>query len=161
MRWLKDPLVIFSLLGVGMFVLAGLDGDQSGYKIEVREADLKRLADQWMMQMRRPPNATELANLVEQHLKEEIYYRESLAMGLDANDTIVRRRMVQKLTFLTEDLATAQPPDEDTLQAYFAENADAYRIPDRYSFRHRYFSADRRDDAPHNIRLNQRNAMSH
>ena len=99
------------------------------------------------MQMRRPPSPQELSGLVDQYIREEIYYREARRMGLDANDTIVRRRMVQKLTFLTEDVATAAPLEETALKAYYDENIDEYRLPERISFKHRYFSSDRREDA--------------
>ena len=148
MKWLKDPLVTFMLAGLGIFAIAGLFSEEDiSYGVEVRDADIKRLYDQWSMQMRRPPRDAELAGLVDQFVKEEIYYREAQRIGLDANDTIVRRRMVQKLTFLTEDIATATPKDEATLQAYFEENRENYRVPERFSFSHRYFSSDRRDDA--------------
>lgn len=148
MNWLKDPLVTFLIVGAAIFALAGFFSDEEiSYDVEVRDADIKRLYDQWSMQMRRPPTDQELAGLVEQFVKEEIYYRESQRLGLDANDTIVRRRMVQKLTFLTEDIATASPLDEEALRSYFTENQEDYRVPERFSFAHRYFSSDRRDNA--------------
>ena len=148
MNWLKDPLVTFLIAGAAIFVLAGMfSAEEISYDVEVRDADIKRLYDQWSMQMRRPPTDQELAGLVDQFVKEEIYYRESQRLGLDANDTIVRRRMVQKLTFLTEDIATATPMEEDALREYFAEHEEEYRVPQRFSFSHRYFSSDRRDDA--------------
>ena len=148
MNWLKDPLVTFLIAGAAIFVLAGLfSAEEISYDVEVRDADIKRLYDQWSMQMRRPPTDQELAGLVDQFVKEEIYYRESQRLGLDANDTIVRRRMVQKLTFLTEDIATATPMEESALREYFDENLEDYRVPERFSFSHRYFSSDRRDDA--------------
>ncbi len=148
MNWLKDPLVTFLIAGAAIFFIAGLFSDEEiSYDVEVRDADIKRLYDQWNMQMRRPPTDQELAGLVDQFVKEEIYYRESQRLGLDANDTIVRRRMVQKLTFLTEDIATATPLEESPLREYFEENQEDYRVPQRFSFSHRYFSSDRREDA--------------
>ncbi|MEM7079538.1 MAG: peptidylprolyl isomerase [Pseudomonadota bacterium] len=148
MSWLKDPLLYFLITGAVLFWVAGLfEGDDVSYAIEVSEADVQRLHDQWAMQMRRPPTTRELNGLVEQFIKEEIYYREAMRLGLDANDTIVRRRMVQKLTFLTEDIATAGPQDDAALAQYFEDNIEDYRVPERYSFSHRYFSVDRRQDA--------------
>jgi parvulin-like peptidyl-prolyl isomerase len=148
MAWLRDPLVIFLVVGAAIFFAADwFSEDDIPYSIDVNEQDLQRLSDQWQMQMRRPPSDRELSGLVEQFVKEEIYYREAQRLGLDANDTIVRRRMVQKLTFLTEDIATAVAPQESELRAYYEDNLDAYRLPERISFRHRYFSADRRDNA--------------
>lgn len=147
-RWIRDPLVVFLLAGAGIFAAAEWFGEEDiPYTIDVGSQDLKRLSDQWAMQMRRPPTEQELQGLIEQYVKEEIYYREAQRLGLDRNDTIVRRRMVQKLTFLTEDIATALPPDEAGLRAFYDDNRDNYALPERFSFRHRYFSADRRADA--------------
>ena len=148
MRWFKDPLVAFLAAGAVIFYLAGLfTEDEISYQVEVRDQDVARITDQWTMQMRRPPTEVELAGLIEQFVKEEIYYREARRLGLDANDTIVRRRMVQKLTFLTEDIATAAPIDESALRDFYEEHKETYRVPERYSFRHRYFSADKRANA--------------
>ncbi|MEM9620978.1 MAG: peptidylprolyl isomerase [Pseudomonadota bacterium] len=154
MRWLKDPLWLFLAVGTILFVLAGWwTEDEIPYRIDIGANDLQRLNDQWSMQMRRPATTEELAGLVEQFVKEEIYYREARRMGLDANDTIVRRRLVQKLTFLTEDLATAEPLDDVALRQYYTEHRENYQLPDRYTFSHRYFSVDRRANAEEDARL--------
>ncbi len=148
MSWLRDPLVVFLIAGIAIFGVAEWFGEEDiPYTIDVREQDIQRLNDQWSMQMRRPPNEQELAGLMEQFIKEEIYYREAQRLGLDANDTIVRRRMVQKLTFLTEDIATVVPQDDAALRAFYEEHIDTYRLPQRFSFTHRYFSVDRRATA--------------
>jgi len=145
-RWFRDPLLFFLLVGAALFIAANkFSDDDISYQVDVVEADLNRLTDQWSMQMRRPPTSQELSGLLEQFVKEEIYYREARRIGLEINDTIVRRRMVQKLTFLTEDIATATPQDEASLNQYYQSNVDDYRLPRRISFRHRYFSSDRRD----------------
>ena len=146
-RWYRDPLVAFLVLGALLFVIAGDMGEDEQSTIDVRSQDVARLAQQWAMQMQREPNARELQGLLDQYIKEEIYYREALRLGLDENDTIVRRRMVQKLTFLTEDLAVSDVPDQTVLKQFHLDNSDNYTEPKRYSFQHRYFSADRRDDA--------------
>ena len=145
---IKDPLFFFLIAGAALFVVAQLgEPEEISYDIDISEAEIQRLGDQWVMQMRRQPTDQEMRGLVEQLVKEEIYYREARRLNLDVDDTIVRRRMVQKLTFLTEDIATAAPFDEPSLRAYYDEHIDRYRLPDRVSFRHRYFSSDRRDDA--------------
>ena len=148
MNWLRDPLVFFLLAGAGLFVIADWFGeDEISYAIELSPQALQRLSDQWNMQMRRPPSSEELNGLVEQHIKEEIYYREAQRLDLETNDTIVRRRMVQKLTFLTEDIATATAPTETELLQYYETHRETYMRPKRVSFKHRYFSKDRRQDA--------------
>lgn len=153
MSWLKDPLLVFLIAGAAIFTFAGFGADDPiSWEVNVTEADLQRLNDQWQMQMRRPPTEREMEGLVEQFLREEIYYREARRLGLDLNDTIVRRRMVQKLTFLTEDIASAAPADEAALRAHYEANRDDYRVPERYTFRHRYFSSDRRENAEQDAR---------
>ena len=145
---LKDPLTLFLALGALIFALADLGaGDGGDAGIEVGKPDIDRLRDQWRAQMGRPPTAGELDGLIEQFIREEVYFREAKRLSLDQGDVIVRRRLVQKLRFLTEDIATGQPPLEEHLLAFHAANADRYRQPERYSFSHRYFSTDRRDDA--------------
>ena len=138
----------FLAIGTIIFVLAGLLAeDEISYDVEVRDADIKRLSDHWSLQMRRPPTQQELDDLVTQFIKDEIYYRESQRLELDTNDAIVRRRMVQKLTFLTEDIAASVPLSEVALREYFEKNQDDYLVPATFTFTHRYFSSDRRADA--------------
>ena len=82
--------------------------------------------------------------MVEDKVREEVLYREGLAMGLDKDDTIVKRRMAQKMQFLAEDVAAAHEPSTDELKAWFDKNKDKFALPGRYSFRHLYFSPDKR-----------------
>lgn len=147
-KLLKEPLLYFLLAGAGIFaVSAWLPAGDDAYSIEVTAAEKARLQDQWQAQMGRAPTGTELDGLIEQWIREEIYYREALNIGLDRDDIIIRRRLAQKLTFLTEDVATSAPPTPEALQAFFAEDIERYTIPERLSFRHRYFSTERRTDA--------------
>jgi hypothetical protein len=81
---------------------------------------------------------------VENKVQEEILYREGLAMGLDKDDTIVKRRMAQKLQFLAEDVAAAREPSTAELKAWYEKNRDKFALPSRVSFRHLYFSPDHR-----------------
>lgn len=82
--------------------------------------------------------------MVEDKIREEVLYREGLAMGLDKDDTIVKRRMAQKVQFLAEDVAAAHEPSTTELKAWFDRNTQKFALPSRYSFRHIYFSPDKR-----------------
>ncbi|MGI9328445.1 MAG: peptidyl-prolyl cis-trans isomerase [Pseudomonadales bacterium] len=146
-RLWREPLLWFALSGCLIFAISQWLGGAETKRIVVTQSLQQRLIDQWQGQMGRPPTAQELEGLTQQWVKEEIYSREAQAMGLDQNDTIIRRRLVQKLTFLTEDLATAAQPSDSELEDYYAKNLDRYREPARFDFEHRYFSRDRRDDA--------------
>jgi parvulin-like peptidyl-prolyl isomerase len=149
MRYLKDPLTLFLAFGLMLFVADRLinSEEDGGYLIEVTPGQQSRIFDQWQAQMGRPPTEQEAAGLLDQWIREEIFYREARKLGLDDNDTIIRRRLAQKLTFLNEDLANAEPPTEAELAQFFEENLSDYLIPERFSFEHRYFSSDRRQNA--------------
>lgn len=149
MQYLKDPLVLFLAFGLIIFFAertfsTGPDGD---FLIEISPGQQARIFDQWQAQMGRPPTEQEANGLLEQWIREEIFYREARKLGLDENDTIIRRRLAQKLTFLNEDLANAEAPSEAALAEFFRANLNDYLIPERFSFEHRYFSSDRREDA--------------
>ena len=150
MKLLREPLFHFLLLGAGLFALFGLVDDSEGQRtdrIVVTTGQIQRLAEGWTRTWQRPPTQAELDGLVEDFIREEVFYREALAMGLDRDDLIVRRRLRQKVEFLTDDLAAAVEPTEDELRGYLADNAEQFRIDSSFSFDHVYFNRDRRGDA--------------
>jgi hypothetical protein len=116
----------------------------SGNQIVVTAAEIERLSDNWSKKWNRPPTEIELKGLIDSYIKEEVYYREALALGLDQDDTILRRRLMQKMEFLSNDLAELNQPDETALSKYFLDNQEKYEILPRISFTHIYFSADKR-----------------
>ncbi len=147
MRVLREPLVHFLVLGLGLFLLFGIVGDSDDAptgRIVVSTARVAQLTEIFTRTWQRPPTEQELEGLIEDHIREEVYYREALAMGLDRDDTIVRRRLRQKLEFFTDDLVAAVDPTEEQLEAYLSEHADAFRVPAELSFRQIYFNRDRR-----------------
>ena len=145
-RAFKDPLWLFLLFGGLLFGIAATQEDQR--VIRVTEGDVQRIVEQWQQQMRRDPTPAERASLINRFIRDEAYYQEALALKLDAGDTIVKRRLIQKLSFLTEDLAGTTSPDEATLRAFHAKHQDKYRTPEQFSFSHIYFSADRPVESP-------------
>ena len=76
------------------------------------------------------------------YLREEVYYREAIAMGLHRDDQMVRRRMRQKLEFLGQDLAEAVEPTEQDLRAWLDAHPDDYRRPGTTTFVHVFFRLD-------------------
>ncbi len=146
-KLLREPLVHFLVLGSGLFLLFSMVGDSDDApngRIVVSTARVAQLTEIFKRTWQRPPTAEEMEGLIQEHIREEVYYREALAMGLDRDDTIVRRRLRQKLEFFTDDLMAAVDPTEEQLQAYLDENGDAFRIPVRSAFRQIYFNRDRR-----------------
>ncbi len=113
-------------------------------RIVISAADVDRLITLFERKWQRLPTAKELDGLVEAAIREEVLYREALAMGLDEGDTIVRRRMAQKVEFLFNDLADAKAPTEEELQAFLHENPDKFTESARTSFTHIYLNGDKR-----------------
>jgi len=146
----REPLVHFLLLGAAIFLAYGLiarPDPAASRRIVVDRAEVDRLAALFATQWQRPPSADELRGLIEQHVDEEVLYREATALSLDDGDEIVRRRLAQKMQFMIEDTARVPAPTEADLTAYFgAHRADFQTAPQR-SFTHIYFRADRSDAA--------------
>ena len=142
----KDPLWLFLLFGGLLFGVTALQDEDR--VIVVYEGDIVRLEEQWRQQMLRDPTSAERQGLIDRFVRDEAYYQEALALNLDAGDTIVKRRLIQKLTFLTEDLVGAETPNESDLRTFYADNLNDYKAPEQFSFTHIYFSADRQADAP-------------
>ena len=148
MKLFRDPLIQFVLLGAVLFGVYAFASDafkkDESRRIQIGEAEVELLVAGWERQWRRPPTEQELRSLVDARVREEVLYRTALAVGLDENDMVVRRRMVTKMEMLTQDLALLADPTDQELKAFFQENPDDYRLPPRIEFSHVYFNADRR-----------------
>ena len=148
--WLREPLVHFLLIGSLLFVaghyLQDSDDGTDG-RILVTMTDVERLAALWEGQWNRPPTPLELSGLLEDHIKEEVLFREALAMGLDRDDTVIRRRLAQKVEFLSDDLAGQVEPTEDDLEDWLDAHPESYRRPTVVSFTHVYVNPDARNEA--------------
>ena len=131
-RLLREPLLHFLLLGAGLFVAYGLrphpGRDEAAGRIVVTQGQIENLADGFARAWQRPPTSEELAGLIRDHVREEVYCREAIALGLDKDDTVIRRRLRQKLEFVSEDLAGDAEPTDGDLRAYFAAHQDAFRV---------------------------------
>ena len=148
-RFLREPLVHFLLIGAVLFGLdsvtpSGRAGTAPSKEIRLSLDEIAQLTLLYQSQWRRPPTPQELESMVENKVQQEILYREALAMGLDKQDEIVKRRMAQKMQFLSEDLAAAREPTTAELKTWFEKNTAKFAQPPRISFRHLYFSPDRR-----------------
>ena len=153
-RFLREPLVQFLLLGAALFaaghvIQAPRDRNANSTEIRLSIDDIKQQALLFQLRWNRTPTAAELAQLMEAQMQEEVLYREALALGIDKDDEIVRRRLAQKMQFLAEDVAAAREPGEAELRTWFEKHASQFAQPPRYSFRHLYFSPDRRGTNAH------------
>jgi hypothetical protein len=148
-RLLREPLVHFLVLGAALFVVFGLVGKSAGVapgKIVVTRTQIESLAAGFSRTWQRPPTADELDGLIQDRVREEVYCREAIALGLDQDDPVIRRRLRQKMEFVSEDAATQPEPTESDLRTYLAAHADVFRIEPRITFRHVYLDPARHQD---------------
>ena len=145
-RLLREPLLQFLALGAMLFALYGLVGKRSAEapeKIVVSASRVANLGDGFARTWRRPPSEQELQGLIEDYIRDEVFYREGRAAGLDRDDVIIRRRVRQKMEFLAEDMSAPEPSDEQ-LAAYLASNPERFRAEDQLTFHQVFLSATRR-----------------
>jgi hypothetical protein len=148
-RLIHEPLIHFLMAGALIFaVYSAVEDDvvdsAASATIVIGDAEMQFLRAQHEKLWGRPPTDRELAPLVQEFIREEVLYREGVAMGLDQDDVIVRRRIGQKMEFLIGDLAVPAEPDDATLAQYLDANRDKYLEPPRLTFTHVYFNVDRR-----------------
>ena len=147
-RWLREPLLHFLLAGALIFAIyqvlnPAANRTDRANQIVLTKDDLRQLAVHWLAQGRPLPTADQMRALIEQRVSEEILFREALALGLDKDDEIIKRRLAQKMDFLAADIAALQDPGDAELRAWYTQNSDRFALPARASFRHLYFSFDR------------------
>lgn len=147
-KLVREPLLHFLVIGACLFALFYQVADPVDIAepnlIVVNRADVDRLSSQFQRQWKRPPTEQELKGLIDAFVREEVLYREALALGLDKDDVIIRRRLGQKLEFLFKDLAEQSEPDDAELERFLTDNPERYTIPGRSSFSHVYFNRDKR-----------------
>ncbi len=144
----REPLVHFLLIGAAIFLFYDLtrdSGSEAPNRIVVNSGQVEQLAANFKRTWMRPATEGELTALVENHVREEVFYREALAMGLDQNDPLVRRRMRMKLEFILEDLSTQDVTDEE-LTAFLQKHPDKFRSEAQVSFQQVFLNPDKRKD---------------
>ena len=145
----REPLLQFIVLGAalfGLFHLVDKEKAEAPARIVVSSARIANLADGFARTWRRPPGKEELQGLVDDYIRDEVFYREGRAAGLDRDDVIIRRRVRQKMEFLAEDIS-APEPSEEQLAAYLRANPERFRTEDRLTFQQVFLSAARRGRA--------------
>lgn len=145
-RFLREPLVHFLVLGAlifGAFKFTSSATIEPG-KILITQGRIESLEIAFSRTWRRPPTASELEGLILDYVREEVFAREAVAFGLDKDDTIIRRRLRQKLEFVSEDIAAHAEPSDEQLRAYLKEHADAFRADRRFTFRQVYLNPQQR-----------------
>jgi len=148
-RVLREPLTHFLGLALGIFLLYGAVNrsiESQADEIIVTSAKIEQLAGLFAKTWQRPPSERELKGLIDDYVKEEIYNREALLLGLDRDDTMIRRRLRQKMEFLVDAEVDAMAPTDAQLEVYLKSNADQFRIAPMMAFEQIYLSPIKRGD---------------
>jgi PPIC-type PPIASE domain len=152
-KFIREPFLHFLLLGAAIFTahhfLSGRAGTQPG-RIVITQGDITSIMIGFSRTWQRPPTREELDGLIRDRVREEVYCREAMAMGLDRDDPVIRRRLQQKLQFVTDDVAAPAEPTDAELSEYLQTHADVFRVDRRFTFNQVYL-----DPAKHGERLAQ------
>ena len=146
----REPLLHFLLIGFALFLYYDFVGTgdseaPAAKRIVVSSGQVEQLAANFTRTWSRLPTEQELDTMVESHVREEVFYREAMAMGLDQNDPMVRRRMRMKLEFMLEDLS-GQDASDEVLSDFLKRNTDSFRDEVQLTLRQVYLNPDQRPD---------------
>ncbi len=152
MRLYKDPLLHFAVAGSVLFagyVLINRNETDtpSTEPVHIGEGEVRWLKETFANQWQRTPTGDELRGLVAGFLEEELLAREAKTLGLDQNDTIVRRRLAQKLNFLVDETSHVAEPSDEELRQFYNKNSERFRAQSRWSFTQIFFNPGRRHHA--------------
>ncbi|MBB5212844.1 peptidyl-prolyl cis-trans isomerase [Microbulbifer hydrolyticus] len=156
LHWIRDPSVQFAAIGAMLFAVNGLfqggnaEGDQ---EIVITQNRIQHLSTVFERGWQRPPGPDELQGLIDDFVREEVLYREAVKMGLDENDTVIRRRMRMKMEFLAKDLVDAIEPADQVLENYYTENIEKYTIPAHYTFEQVFLDSEKRTEVAEDARI--------
>jgi hypothetical protein len=152
-KFLRDPLLHFLVIGTLLFLVFELIKSPTGNQeseITITRGDIEALQANFTRTWQRPPTDSELKGLIEEMVREEIAFREAVAMGLDQGDSVIRRRLRMKMELLVEDVAGLAPPTDEDLEKYLAENRESFRQQPQVSFMHVFLNSDKRGSGVEN-----------
>ncbi len=143
----KEPLLHFIIIALLFFVAYQQlnPAEDTGFTITVSEGRQQLLKNQFTERWKREPLPRELQNSAQLYAINEMYLREAKALGMDQGDTVIDRRLKQKMDYMLEDIAATKQPSEQEIEAFYQANADRYMSPVIVSFTQIYLSMDRAD----------------
>lgn len=148
MKIFRDPLIHFLMFGVLLFGAHGLWSsyvDRADRELRVDTREIARQSDLFVIENSRAPSEAELQGIIVAHVEEEVLAREAMKLGLDVDDTVIRRRLAQKMRMLT-DAGPIDPPEARALQSWFDARRDDYAVAERRIVQHIFYSTDKRVD---------------
>lgn len=151
---LREPLVHFVILGALLFVGHALwdkHVERSSYTITVSADEIERQALIFAGENRRQPSDEDIQALLFAYVEEQALMREAQRLGLGQDDTIIRRRLAQKMRFMLEDTTAPTPPKEEDLKAWFESNREKFKTAEQRSFYHVFISPESHGDQAEGI----------
>jgi hypothetical protein len=145
-RILREPLLHFLLLGTVIFAAYGFvskRGSNEPGKIVISEGQIAAMAEGFARTWRRPPTREEIEGLIKDRVQEEVYCREAMALGLDKEDTVIRRRLRQKMEFVSDDITALAEPSDEELSTYLKAHADTFGVQRQFTFNQVYLNPER------------------
>jgi hypothetical protein len=145
-KLLREPLVHFLILGALLLFASNLINKQTSgdtRKIVITPGQVEHLEASFARAHQRPPDPDELKGLIRDYVREEVYYREALALGLDRDDAPIRQRLRQKMEFISEDVAAQARPTEEQLRSYLNDHPEKFRIDKHFTFSQVYLDPSR------------------
>ena len=148
-KLIREPFIHFIFLGAAIFLayhfLSARADNQPG-KIVITQGDIASMMIGFSRTWQRPPTREELDGLIRDRVREEVYYREAITMGLDRDDPVIRRRLQQKLQFVTDDVAAPVEPTDTELSDYLKTHADVFRVDRKFTFNQVYLDPNKHRD---------------
>lgn len=148
-NWLREPLIHFVVLGAGLFLAHGLWAkhvQKADYTIAISAAEIERQAAIFATENQRQPTDEDIQSLLFAHVEEQVLMREAERLGLGEDDTIIRRRLAQKMRFMIEDSAPPELPSDADLEDWFDDHKDEFIVPEKRGFSHIYLSPGQHSD---------------
>jgi hypothetical protein len=149
MKLLKNPLFHFITGGILLYLLYAFFSNYLNREeklVLITSSEIIWMEDSWQKRWNRPPTPDERIGLIDQLVKEKVLYKTAVEIGLDKDDMVIRRRMVQKIEFLGADLIQPPLPSESDLIGYFDKRREEYALPETVTMTHIYFDPDKRED---------------
>lgn len=144
-KWWSEPLLHFVVLGgLAFFAHRVLFGSPPSEYVAPQDAPIEQIREDWFSAKGALPSAAQEAALVQEWVEDEILYRRAIELGLDQNDTIVRRRLVQRMRFFLEDTYRIEPPTDGDLRAWLERHQEEFALPAKTTFTHVFFSRGKR-----------------
>jgi hypothetical protein len=145
-RLLQEPLLHFLVLGALLFISYSAlnhNAAPAPQQIVISQGQLASMLDNFVSVRQRPPTQDEWDGLIQARVKEEVYYREALALGMDKDDIIIRRRLQQKMEFISDDISAQAQPSDAELNAYLQAHGENFKVEPQFSFRQVYLNPEK------------------